>query len=372
MAVGFNIPNGSFRLNAQEAGGQPDYMQALRAGMQGSREAAETVMKPQNLSEALLQAQLKNAHDRTINKYLPRSEEARIGATESNTALDPFRRAQMQANTGLTSENTYKQKILNAMLPEREKAEIAEATGRGEYYKAGGGNRGVGSKSETEFMNNIGLDNPNIPPEQMREVANAVRSGQATLPDGTPINVTPTTLESLNRVLKSGTTANLINQGVKANQGEAELDALDDYSSTLSNPYPSSIRLPGIGEFSPEQIKDSLNPSEAAQKRLGQSIGVQALNYEKAQVRNNIAGGMPGITAINELMAHSGQVVRNRAPHISSVAREEADRVISKGIQAMKKARIKVGFAPSALINRKGSKNNSSELTFNPATGRLE
>jgi hypothetical protein len=99
MAIGFNLPNGAFRLNAQEAGGQPDYMAALQQGLKGSQMAAETVMKPQSLSEALLQAQLKNAHDRTINNYLPQQQESEINARESNTGLDAFRRELMKAQT---------------------------------------------------------------------------------------------------------------------------------------------------------------------------------------------------------------------------------------------------------------------------------
>lgn len=87
MAIGFNLPNGAFRLNAQEAGGQPDYMAALMKGMEGSQKAAETVMKPQNLSEALLQAQLKNAHDRTINKYLDEQQRSEISNRDAGTGL---------------------------------------------------------------------------------------------------------------------------------------------------------------------------------------------------------------------------------------------------------------------------------------------
>lgn len=353
----------AFRQTPQEAGGQPDYMQALRQGMLGAREAVDTVYKPKNMAEALLQAQLKNKHDTIINQFLPRSEEARIGGAEANRAareilnqyLPESERARInniESETGLRGQQTYREKLLNQYLPESERARIDEMKARGEYYQAGGGGRGVGSKSESEFLNNVRLDNPDLDPSQYREAANAIRNGQNTLSDGTRINVTPTTLSALDRVIKAGTTANLINAGVKASQGEEELKALDNYFTTLENPYQTTI----LG-VSPQQIKDSSDPSEAAQKRLGQSIAIQALNYEKAQLRNNIAGGTPGITAINELMSHSGQIIKNYAPQISGVARQEAERVINEGIDKMRKARQSVGFSPSSLRQNKSESN---------------
>ena len=110
MAIGFNLPNGAFRLNAQEAGGQPDYMAALQSGLKGSQMASETVMQPQNLSEALLQAQLKNAHDRTINKYLDEQQRSEI--------------SNRYANTGLTNQQILHRKILNSFLPESERLRL--------------------------------------------------------------------------------------------------------------------------------------------------------------------------------------------------------------------------------------------------------
>lgn len=59
-----------FRQTAAEAGGQPDYMDALLKGFKGSQQAAETVMKPTNLAEALLKMQLENK----MNK--PKAEDA--------------------------------------------------------------------------------------------------------------------------------------------------------------------------------------------------------------------------------------------------------------------------------------------------------
>ena len=134
MAIGFNLPNGAFRLNAQEAGGQPDYMAALQSGLQGSQMASETVMKPQNLSEALLQAQLKNAHDRTINKYLPQAQEADIGykqalarqanRTASMPVLTPYDKMQLAVATKRAEaeqgENLKEERELEQSYPQSE------------------------------------------------------------------------------------------------------------------------------------------------------------------------------------------------------------------------------------------------------------
>ena len=66
MAVGFNIPNGAFRLSAEEAGGQPDYMKALQQGFQG----AADVYKPSQMAADLLKQQLANKFQQ------PRSDRA--------------------------------------------------------------------------------------------------------------------------------------------------------------------------------------------------------------------------------------------------------------------------------------------------------
>lgn len=101
----------AFRLSGPEAGGQPDYHQALMRGFQGAQQAAETVAKPQNLAAKLLEMQLKNKHDSIINQYLDRSENARIGATESNTGMDPLRRQllQQQISKGQYDQDLQKQ-----------------------------------------------------------------------------------------------------------------------------------------------------------------------------------------------------------------------------------------------------------------------
>lgn len=51
---------GAFRLSGQEAGGQPDYMNALQQAMQGTQNAYKTAYTPKSMAEQLLASQLEN------------------------------------------------------------------------------------------------------------------------------------------------------------------------------------------------------------------------------------------------------------------------------------------------------------------------
>lgn len=93
-----------FRLKPEEAGGNPSYFDSIMKGFKGAQEAYDTAYKPQTMAAKLLDAQLKNAHDRTINQYLGRSEEARIGSQESSANLN-------NANAGLVP---FHKKLLEA------------------------------------------------------------------------------------------------------------------------------------------------------------------------------------------------------------------------------------------------------------------
>ncbi len=101
----------AFRLSGEEAGGQPSYMDALLKGFKGTEEAAEAVNRPKKLQEALLQAQLKNAHDRTINKYLEPSEQARVQGLQQSNALNPYRQQLLQAQIGRANRPEKKSKL---------------------------------------------------------------------------------------------------------------------------------------------------------------------------------------------------------------------------------------------------------------------
>lgn len=101
--MAFNIPNGAFRLTPEEAGGQPNYTQALRDAFSNSQAATETAYKPKNMAEALLASQLQNK----INK--PKADDA------SNWYQAELKN--MQATTGLNSANA--QKIMQSYAQEK-------------------------------------------------------------------------------------------------------------------------------------------------------------------------------------------------------------------------------------------------------------
>ena len=81
-----NLPGVPFKLTPQDMGGF-DVSDALSKGFNLNKQFQEARTMPRKLAEELLQSQLKTKHDETINKYLDRSEQARIGSSESSTGL---------------------------------------------------------------------------------------------------------------------------------------------------------------------------------------------------------------------------------------------------------------------------------------------
>ena len=256
--------------------------------------------------------------------------------------------ANTQANTGLVGQNTLKQKILNQFLGEREPAEIGEIKARSKSYGRGGGRGGVGSKDESLFQNSVAQLNPELDERQQVEAANAYAEGKDRLSDGTPLApITPLVQRNLDRAYKSTTTANLINQGVRANQAEAEIGVLQDYAQKAMAPYGDTVF-----NMSPEQIKDSFKTDPESQKRLGKLIAAQALQYEIAQNRIRLANGQPGVTSTQELMQLSGQQLHTKFPRLSAEARQEASRYLDEALKEGNRVRQNVGTSPSALGRR--------------------
>lgn len=92
--MSFNPQYLGFRQTSGEAGGAPDYMAAMKRGLEMAQTSAKTLNTPRQLSEQYLKDVLANQHSKTINKYLDRSEQARIGGMELS-------------NTGKSLENQY-------------------------------------------------------------------------------------------------------------------------------------------------------------------------------------------------------------------------------------------------------------------------
>lgn len=354
------------QLLTPEQMGTPNFGEAIKRGMQGSRDAMDTAAKPSQLAESLLAMKLKNAHDKTINQFLPRSEEARISSTEESTLGQKIRNQYLPRSE---EARLNQQEISNQFLPEHERATIDNLKALTKNRGSALSNMTAFGKDEQMFANNVALDNPQLSPEQVRQAAESYAKGEEQLQDGTPLMpmsaVTQRTLDALTR---RTTPSALITQAVKSSQAEAEIEEADKFLDEIGRPYGDTYF--GV---SPEQIIDSTSNSPDAQKRMGAYMGTQALQYELAQIRNRLAGGEPGISATAELMGHSGQIIKNYAPHMSSEARREAERVINEGLKRMSAARKKVGISPSTL-NRKMSEGGSSDndMTYNPETGRLE
>lgn len=107
MAVGFSLGgNVQPMTGAQATGNSNDLFGAIQKGLEGSQRAAQTVMKPHQLSADLLKTMLANKHQETINQYAPRSEEARIGLQEGNIGLLPLRQKLLEAQANKANRIT--------------------------------------------------------------------------------------------------------------------------------------------------------------------------------------------------------------------------------------------------------------------------
>lgn len=96
---------GNFRLSGQEAGGQPDYGQALREGFQTSAD----VYKPKSASESLLAQMLQNKmnipkaehaeENERLGRMLQQAHINQANRASSEMTLNPFEKAQLQIQT---------------------------------------------------------------------------------------------------------------------------------------------------------------------------------------------------------------------------------------------------------------------------------
>lgn len=116
MAYSPIMPN--MKLSAADMG-VPDYAQALQKGFQTSAD----VYKPSSAAAGLLDAMLKNKQQQILNQYLPQSEEARIGhsealgdATRSNTGMNYLRKQLLQQNvTSGEAQQEMNRKMMEAL-----------------------------------------------------------------------------------------------------------------------------------------------------------------------------------------------------------------------------------------------------------------
>lgn len=345
--MALNIPGVPFRPSSSV----PDYQDAIQKGY-------KSAFMPGQLSQELLKTQIANKLEQAKVPYADRLAKAGLLHTEAETGHLGADTNRLNIGNQFLPEKyeqeNYEQKIKNMFLPQSEKARIAKENAMTKYYQSGAGGGSTGSKDYNKFEDGVSLDNPSLSPEQIREAADAYASGRTTLKDGTPLNpMSFGTQQALDRTVKSTTTAKLINSGIQANQAESELKAGSDFISKIGSSYGTTY-----AGYSWDQLKDSVSKDPESQKRLGQYMGIQALQYELAQIRNRLAGGEPGISATNLLLGHSGQIIENHAPKISGEAREEARKTIDEGLATMLKARNKIGIGASYLSKKRNEAEN--------------
>jgi hypothetical protein len=251
----------------------------------------------------------------------------------------------------------------NAFYPERTRAEINQMNELAKYRAMGGAGINSGGRDELLYQKNVELDNPQLKTdEQKREAADVYAKGGNQLSDGTQLNpLSDATRRSLDRAIKSTTSAKLVTSGVQANQADAELKALNEHVNPV-------IKDVGTTYFnkSIDTLMASLSDKPKDQEKLGRIIGARSLQYAIAQLRNRIDMGEPGINATKELMSHSGQTIDFIAPKISPEAREAASKYIDEGVQKALKARNKFGIGASSATGNNPANNQKSESNNDP------
>jgi|ERR1700689_1232459 len=302
-------------------------------------------------NNSLTTSNLKNKMMELENRYYGPKSEADIAQTQAQTN---------KLNTMTPLEAAYQQLVNKNYVKDLESQ--IESRKSLANYRENGGYRGLGTAGTREqqfYESLVAKDNPDLPPEKIYEASNALANGLTTLQDGTPINISPASRASLDRIMKGSSTSALITQGVKANQADAELRVLNEYANRGLKPYSDTV----MG-YSPQQVLDTFKTDNESQKKLGKFIASQALQYEAAQNRIRLAQGQPGVTSTEELMKLSGQLINTKYPKLSGIARREATRFMDEALEKGLQARNAIGISPS-LINKKSSHSSSRE------TGRI-
>lgn len=279
------------------------------------------------------------------NQWMPKLNQSTIGlqGAEAN-----------KANT-MTPIEALAGQIKNQFAPQQEQADLSQKKAMTNYYQNGGPGMGVGDKADAGFRAAIARDYPELgnDPTKIWEASNVLKSGGNRLSDGTILrSMSPNLRDSLDRVTKAGTYAGAAVPLVKAQQADAELKVLNNMSQKDFEPYATTY-----AGYSPGQIMDTFKRDDASQLKLGNFIASQAAQYEAAQIRNRIAGGEPGVSATQELMGKSAQIIKTRFPSLSSTARLQATKRLDEYLSEALKERNSVGVGASMT---RGSNSNQS------------
>ena len=316
--------------------------------------------QPQKFGEESQGRQLANA----LSKFKVQEEPQRFGSEMSSAAIE---RALHQANISrlntMTPLEAKELALKNSLYPELTKSQIANNIALSKQRELGLTGLGTGGKEEYFFQNLTAKSNPTLKPDQIFEASNAVREGKTTLPDGTPINVTPAMVSSLDRIAKSGTTADLISNLVRGKQADKEIGVLNKYIGEAIAPYGDTI-----AGRSPKQIMDTFSSKKEDQINLGRLAAAQQLQTDAAANQNIINSGRPTASITREILRDSETKLKTSWPRMSNVARQESLRYLKEALDATFKAKQSVGI---------GASNASQSQTpirkkYNPATGDFE
>lgn len=289
----------------------------------------------QGMYNALSSQALANKMDQLKNQFYAPDMQSQIASRNALTN---------QTNT-MTPLNAANKQLENDWYARKAQAEI-------NYRNMGGPGMDVGQRQMLGLQHQLALDNPSWSPQQVNQSASAYISGNDALPDGTklpPISGMGQTF--LDQIAKKGTTAAILTGAINANQADAELKVLNDYAQKGLEPYGNTYM-----NMSPAQIMDTFKSDDASQKKLGRFIGSQALQYEAAQNRIRLAKGQPSVSATEDLMKLSGQMVNTHYPNMSYAARKEAARYLDEALEYGLKARQSVGIGAASA---KGNKRNT-------------
>lgn len=103
----------AFRLSPEEAGGQPDYINALKKGFEASNVGAEAAYRPKNLAEALLRSQLENKIKGSEANYADRLNQSLLAQRGASTSLS---QATIDKYKQDAEQAAWKRNLLNEAL----------------------------------------------------------------------------------------------------------------------------------------------------------------------------------------------------------------------------------------------------------------
>lgn len=270
-----------FKLNAQDMG-VPDFdlFDALKKGQQFSQ---SNQMFPQDLRAKMLANQLSQVQAQYAQ---PMAQQDLQKAIQYNQMYKPDMQSQINLrgaqgnyygsesalnnlktqNPGLLGGDEAQAVALSQMggsgqdlYKQIAQAKINQQNAMANYYNSGGSQLGVGAKEVNNFQNQLTKENPGWDAPKALQAANLYMSGAKTFPDGTPLPP-PSSLdqESMNRIVKEGSTAGGLNQ----QNADAILGGLLKRGDDLMPNASQFAGLAGKGNLTASQLGASLGQND--------------------------------------------------------------------------------------------------------------